>query len=263
MMEVRIAGVLTRRRAPGLYFPPSTGQKTRYGAGNAILAGILKRLRAGGEGSGCHGDHCGRPSTGAGQVPAKQIALPLEPSMRLTPSKERAWNGKQVETKVKLSKLETGKIGEEAVLAHLHQAGFTDARPLNEKHTNFPVDMVQDHGAIEVKAGLVSNGKSAQKWRATIGQPGKAETEWLKTASKEEKREWNSKKADAIMDRKKAAVKELSDELGVRVKGYTMTTLINPDTKTVDIFKFSGFHHSIPWSDAKVAKAYVGSYKYQ
>jgi len=189
--------------------------------------------------------------------------LPLEPGMRLTATADRAWNGKQVDVQNKLSKQETGKIGEDAVLAYLHSQGMTDARPLNEKHSNFPVDMVQDHGAIEVKAGLVSNGASAQQWRATIGQPGKEETAWLKTADSQQKAEWNQQKSQAILDRKGAAFKELSSDLGKPVKGYTMPTHINPVSKSVDIYKFDGFHLRIPWNHPSVKAAYVGSFKYQ
>lgn len=217
----------------------------------------------GGPGSGRYpagsGEH---PQTVEGEVsPAFEHAV--GGGLKITATKSRAWNGKQVEIKTQLSKQETGRIGEAAVLAHLHGQGLKDARPLNEKQSNFPVDMVQDHGAIEVKTGLVSNSSAAQQWRATIGQPGKSETQWLKTADPKEKAAWNQKKMQAILDRKEAAVKELSKDLGRAVKGYTMTTHINPDTKTVDIYKFPGFHLRIPWNHPSVAKAYVGSYKYK
>jgi broad specificity phosphatase PhoE/2'-5' RNA ligase len=193
----------------------------------------------------------------------KQGDLPLQPAMKLTPVNEKAFNGKQIEVQHKLSKLETGKTAEEAVLAHFHQQGLTDARPLNEKHTNFPIDLVQDHQAIEVKGGLVSNSKAAQQWRATIGQPGKTETAWLKQAGKEEKAAWNDRKSQEILKRKADAVKELSKEHGVKFKGYTMTSIINPDTKTIDLYKFEGFHLRIPWNSPSAKAAYVGTFRYQ
>jgi hypothetical protein len=40
---------------------------------------------------------------------------------------------------------------------------------------NAPIDVAGDHMAVEVKTGLASNGVKSQHWRATIGQPGKAE----------------------------------------------------------------------------------------
>ena len=168
-----------------------------------------------------------------------------------------------IETKTKISKSEAGKIGEAVIIAQLQAQGFADARPASTERNNYPVDVFQDHGAIEVKTGLVSNGATAQHWRATIGQPGKAETEWLKTASHEEKHAWNEQKAQAILDRKNQALKDLSKQVGGKIKGYTMTTIINPDKKTVDVFRFDGFHLRIPWNSPAVDKAYVGTFKYK
>jgi hypothetical protein len=133
---------------------------------------------------------------------------------------------------------------------------------MNSKHNNFPVDLVQDHSVIEVKAGLVSNSSTAQHWRATIGKPGKEETAWLKTASSEAKRAWNKKKEQAILQRKEQAAKSISKVLGKQVKARTMTVILNPDNKTADLFEFKGFHLRIRWDSPAVKKAYVGSFKY-
>lgn len=214
-------------------------------------------LLAGGPGSGCHGDNCGRPSlgrSGGKGAPGKG---------RLKPSAQRAFNGKPVALKTSLSKQEAGKLGEELIIAHLYQKGLLDARPLNSHINNYPVDLVQDHGAIEVKTGLVSNGEGAQKWRATIGQPGKKESAWLSKASPAAKAKWNEKKMKAILDRKQAVVKQLSKQLGRPVKAQTMTVLLNPDTRTADIYKFDGFHLHIRWNSEATKNAYVGSYKYR
>lgn len=159
-----------------------------------------------------------------------------------------------------LSKQEVGALGESITIAYLKSLGMKDARALNAKVNNFPVDLVQNHDAIEVKTGLVSNGPSAQQWRATIGQPGKAESEWLKRTTTEQKRRWNEKKQAAILARKTRAVRELSRELGRPVKASTIALLLNPDKRTVDVYRFSGFHLRIGWSGAQ--KNYVGSYKY-
>jgi hypothetical protein len=115
---------------------------------------------------------------------------------------------------------------------------------------------------VEVKAGLVSNGESAQHWRATIGQPGKAEAAWLRTASDEEKSAWNDRKAAAIMDRKAAALKQVQARLGRSVKPVTVAVILNPDTKTADVFRFSGFHARIGWNSSQARKGYIGSYRY-
>ena len=67
----------------------------------------------------------------------------------------------------------------------------------------------------------------------------------------------------AILERKTAAIMELSKELHHKVGGSTMTTIINPDTKTVDIYRFQGFHLRIPWNSPEAKKAYVGSFRYK
>jgi hypothetical protein len=140
---------------------------------------------------------------------------------------------------------------------------MTDARPLNAEVNNFPVDLIQDHGVIEVKTGLASNGDTAQHWRATIGQPGPTETAWLKTATTEEKRDWNNRKAAEIIQRKEAAAKQISKDLGHSVKGSTMTVILNPNTKTADLYEFKGFHSRIVWDSDQAKKGYIGSVKYE
>jgi hypothetical protein len=183
--------------------------------------------------------------------------------LKIKATRNRAWHGEQVETKTKLSKLESGALGEQIAIAYLQSKGMKDARTLNVQRNNFPVDLVHDHGVIEVKTGLVSNGKSAQQWRATIGQPGKKEAAWLKTASKEQKAAWNRKKQQAILARKQKAVDEVSKQLGKRVKASTMGIIINPDTKRADIYVFKGFHLRVAWNSPQAKKAYVGSVQYE
>lgn len=87
----------------------------------------------------------------------------------------RAWAGKAQTIKTSLSKLEVGALGERTTEAYLWSLGHVPVKPTNAKINNFPVDLLADHMAVEVKTGLVSNGPSAQQWRATIGQPGKKE----------------------------------------------------------------------------------------
>jgi len=177
--------------------------------------------------------------------------------VKLSRTKDRAFTGKQVATKTTLSKQQAGALGERIIRQHIN------AQPLNMKAANFPVDMISGNNLIEVKTGLVSNGPSAQKWRATIGQPGKAETEWLKTASPDAKAAWNAEKMKAIMQRKQNALRTLSKETGRKLKPMTVTTIINPDTKTADVFQFEGFHLHIRWGSDETKKAYVGSYRYE
>lgn len=168
-----------------------------------------------------------------------------------------AWDGTQMRTRTQLSKLESGAIGERAAINYLRKIGIKDARALNIKGNNYPIDLAGDHMAIEVKAGLVSNGKGAQQWRATIGQPGKKEQAWLKKASREQKARWNEAKGQAILNRKNRALKELEKKSGMKLKPRTLTMIINPDTKTADVFFFKGFHRRIAWNSRQARAAYV------
>jgi hypothetical protein len=194
--------------------------------------------------------------------PAKQLDASKSGKKNLAPSKEKAWSGTPVEIKNKLSKLESGALGEKIVTDWLKDQGFADARTLNADRNNFPIDLVQDHEVIEVKTGMASNGETAMQWRATIGQPGPEETKWLKTASSEDKKAHNAKKAQAILDRKAQAVKEVSEKLGRKVKGKTVCLIFNPDKKTVDLYEFDGFHSRIPWNSDLAKNGYRGSFQY-
>ncbi len=183
-------------------------------------------------------------------------------AIALKETSDRAWSGEPTEHDDSLTKQDTGALGEQIALAWLRDQGMEDARLMNMAQNNFPVDMVQDHELIEVKTGLASNGASAQQWRATIGQPGKKESEWLKTASDKDKAEWNEAKQRAIMQRKMGVVRAVSKELGVKVKPATMTMIVNPKTRRVDVYKFSGFHQTIRWKSQQAKDAFIGSYKY-
>lgn len=173
---------------------------------------------------------------------------------------ERAFTGTPRGTKI--GKQLAGAIGELVIIAHLKDLGFHDAKEMNLDRNNFPIDIIQDHETIEVKTGQSSNNPKSQHWRLTIGEPGKEEKEWLKTASPEEKREWNQAKQKAIHDRKMKELKGLEGELGHPIKAATYTVILNHDTKTADIYKFDGWHDSIPWKSEQAKKGYVRSVKY-
>ncbi len=192
----------------------------------------------------------------------KQPAAKSGVEVRIAPTKTRAFNGQPVEIKTKLSKQDAGKIGEGIIIAWLKYKGMADARQMNLDRNNFPIDLIQDHETIEAKTGNAGNGASAQQWRLTIGQPGKAETEWLKTASAEDKAAWNKKKQSAIHERKQAVLDKLGKEMGHKIKSATMTVILNPDTKTADVYKFEGWHDRIAWNSDQAKKAYVGSVRY-
>lgn len=43
------------------------------------------------------------------------------------------------------------------------------------------------------------------------------------------------------------------------MKRRIVTGIINPDTKTADLYEFDGFHLHIRWNSEETEKAYVGS----
>ena len=184
-------------------------------------------------------------------------------TVKLQKVKKPTYSGSSVETVTRLSKLETGAIGESVVIEHLRATGLKDATALNTKQNNFPIDLMAGEFCVEVKSGLISNGRSAAQWRATIGQPGPGETAWLKTAGAEEKATWSAEKRAAIMVRKYGAVADIERLTGKKYKPKTITTIINPDTKTVDVYEFDDFHLRIAWNSPEAKRAYVGTYQYE
>jgi hypothetical protein len=184
-----------------------------------------------------------------------------EPLPKLTKTDKRAYEGEPVSIKTKLTKRETGKLGESIAAAYMRSQGYKDTRPINHEHENFPVDMIQDHELVEVKTGIASS--TTPRWRATIGQPGVEETKWLKTASVEDKKVHNAHKKQEIMQRKMGVLAEYSKKVGKEFKGKTFTMIVNPDTKHADLYLFDGFHQEIRWTSELAKKSYVGSYHYE
>lgn len=184
------------------------------------------------------------------------------PRVRIARSSERAWAGGLVRVRTKMTKRETGKVGEAVAIAWLQSRGLRDARPLNAHAENFGADVIAGNQVIEVKAGRAGNSVKAQQWRLTIGEPGKREKAWLRTASARAKRAWNERKERMIVARKNEIVREVGRALGRRAVGRTITTIVNPDTKVVDVYSFEGFHSRIGWSSAQAREAYVGSVRY-
>lgn len=167
------------------------------------------------------------------------------------------FSGGPVNNPAPLTKAETGRIGEEIAMKYLGDTAST----LNVGRNNYPIDLVSHDRVVEVKTGLSTNPKASQQWRATIGQPGKKESEWLKTATAEEKKAWNNQKRQAILERKQRAVDEVSQKLGRPLKPTTLGVIIDPHTREAHVYEFEGFHLRIGWSDKGVKEAYRASYK--
>jgi len=177
--------------------------------------------------------------------------------------KSRVFSGESVSTKTTLTKQETGRVGEAVAQAYLRDIlGFKDARPMNTAQANFPIDMIQDHAPTEIKAGMVSNGKDAMKWRLTFSQESKKEKELYGEMTDAQKMDWNAKKQRRIRERKEAVLQAIEKEIGKKAKPQTLTTIINPDTKTADVFLFDGWHDIIRWNSPEAKKAYKGTVAY-
>lgn len=186
------------------------------------------------------------------------------PSVKLKRVKDKLFIGKPVPVpkSVYLTKDETGKLGEKIALGYLRgEFGAKDADTLNIRGNNFPIDMMQDHELIEVKAGQSSNVPTAQHWRMTFSMT-KEEKAWLKKQPKERQKEWRDWKQQQCYERKTEMLKEFSDIMGHTVRPITMTAIVNNKTKTADLFRFRGFHQRITWRSPEAAKAYIGTFKY-
>jgi len=201
----------------------------------------------GGPGSGHHG-HLGRPGKIGGSLPADG---------------QRVWQGERQEpTRKRLSKLEVGERGEALaarVLSEIYDAEFIS---LNEGINNAPLDMGGDHRAVEVKTGLVTNTSTALHWRATIGQPGKAETELIRSMTREQKREHNLYKQQQIMKRKYDMLSGMSELVGAKVEPITIGIILSEDGSRGDVYEIPGFHLRLTWKDYATDEYYVGTYDY-
>lgn len=183
-------------------------------------------------------------------------------SVTVKPTKQRAFNGEPAVLKTTLTKQETGRVGEAVVLAYLKRKGFKDARPMNTAASNFPVDMLEDHRPTEVKAGLASNSRKAQQWRLTFSKESATEKALYETMTPEERKTWNTEKQRRIHERKMKVIQQLEKQTGKKVHPRTMTVIINPDTKTADIYVFDGLHDRIDWQSPQGKAGYEGSVRY-
>lgn len=175
---------------------------------------------------------------------------------------ERAFTGESVTLREKPSKPEQGRIGERLAVEWFRGRGLSDVSAMNLRSSNFPVDLIHDHEVVEVKAGLVSNTRGAQKWRATIGEPGEKEKAWLTKASPAAKARWNKEKQRAILRRKTAIVRQVSRQQGVAMKARTVALLLNTDARTADVYAFPGFHKAIRWNSPQARAGYVATVRY-
>lgn len=184
--------------------------------------------------------------------------------VRIQQIEQRVWSGKPVATQTTLGKQDTGKIGEAVVLAFLKSKGLENARLANTvaklNSNNFAVDVFGDHTAIEVKTAVVSSTKG--RWAVTLGQFGKEEQAFYNKLNPEKKKAYNLAKLQECFKRKDAALKKLGQVVGHDLKPVTMMLMINPDTKSADLFQVDGYHANIGYNSPLAKQGYVGSYQY-
>lgn len=210
------------------------------------LANLQER---GGPGSGHHG-HAGRPGERGGSAPSG------------LGGGDRVWTGeRQSRAPDKPSKLRTGQIGESIVLDLLNNQYGEIFKSVSQGTHHTPIDLAGDSLAIEVKTGVASNGRSAQHWRATIGQPGPTERELLAQMTPKEKREHNAYKSEEILRRKRDAVAALSQATGREITAVTFGVILAPDGSRGDVYMIPDFHLRLGWNEYAIDDYYIGTFQ--
>ena len=126
--------------------------------------------------------------------------------------------------------------------------------------TNAPLDAMSENFGVEIKCGLASNGRSAQQWRVTLGQPWKAEKELLASMTKEQKLEHNTFKLQEAKKRKIKLLTEIGKARGNKMRGITVGVILHPDGSRGDVFVLPGFHNRVGWNNPSLGDYYIGTY---
>lgn len=240
------------------------GRKSSGYTVQVTKSGIVNRLKASFFET-CDRDDKGRcvAGTGGGKKPTHHPGAAHGSKVKITKTEDRALGDdfKPVPIKTKLTKQETGRVAEAVCSAYLRDvAGFEDTVALNAGKANESIDLFGDSMAPEVKGGLCSNGKDAQKWRITFSMETASEKAAYAKMTEEQKTAYNRDKQTAALKRKLDLLEQLSRKLGRKIEPVTITTVINPDTQTADVYKIPGYHPIIRWRDA--AQYRVASVRY-
>lgn len=190
-------------------------------------------------------------------------AVPGAGTVKIQPTRERAFTGQPVPTKIRLTNKETDKITEAVAIQHLRKMGFKDAEVAATVRgykggNNYAVDVYADHEAIELKGGQVANGASAQQWRVKYGQ----EPKYMASLSDAKKQAMRADMAAKCLADKEKARKWLEKRTGHKCKAVTYTAIIDPDKRVVDLYRFNSYHLRLGWKSPITQSAYVRSYKY-
>lgn len=244
---------------------PGGGQFTGKGTGDGGGA-------AGSAGGAADGNEkspgpAGRGDGKAGGAGDKMAARAKRIVGKIRPTKERAFTGRAEGGKID-SRL-AGAIGEEILIQHLKGLGYADAATtsefLGDSHNNLAFDLIHDHHLIEAKTGQANNpdGKWVLKYDGRFTK--KQEAKFARMTPEKvvaAKKKINAAKVKAIHARKAAFIARMNKELGYEIGAGMMTVIINPDTRTADIYQFDGLHDRIPFKSEMARAAHVGSVKY-
>jgi hypothetical protein len=173
-----------------------------------------------------------------------------------------AFDGVPVPSRESWSKQKTGRVAENVVRQYLRQIEGVDAVAANAALPNYPVDaMFGGNTVVEIKGGLASNLPKSQQWRLTIGgSSDDAANKRIAALPPAEKRAANRQRQQDILDRKKRAMQDLSRKTGKKVSARTMTAVIDPDTRTADVYSFDGLHQRIDWTSDFAKAHYLGTF---
>lgn len=178
----------------------------------------------------------------------------------LTRNKGKVWTGEQA-PKSKLSKLDTGVLGEKIAKKALTRHFGKAFEFLNEGKANAAADIGNKTIVVEIKTGVSSNNKTAQHWRSTIGEPGKAEKVQLVGMSDGAKNRHNQAKDKEILKRKRNLLSRTRSRDSSSVKSYTVGIILSPGGSRGDVFLIPGFHLRLGWNKYATNEYYIGTYK--
>lgn len=191
---------------------------------------------------------------------------PVKDRYKLTPTKERAWDGySRVPIKYSFtSNNEQGKMAESLAASYIDQVmGIPDvaAHESTDSVTLAKaIDLIGDHRSFEIKGAKPSNSVGARQWRITPGEQGQWEKDLVFSMKPAERKFYLKNRDQLALNRKLLRTEEIGRQKGTKILPTTLTMIFNPDTRVVDMYEFDGFDLILNWN--KYKDNYVGSYKY-
>ncbi len=80
--------------------------------------------------------------------------------------------------------------------------------------------------------------------------------------NKADRTKHNAAMVENVMRNKRNAIRIAGKMTGKKWKSITVASIINPTTKTADIFIIPGFHKVLNWNSKLVKESYSGTYFY-